>query len=215
MQTHFSILEADAAIRCFFEQGYAVIKGLFSPSEIADAKAATDRLKKRALELGATHRHGNVIFWVHPDPKLGVNVQGMQWPGLLEPALASIRNDPRMLRILEPALGKNIRQIINQIHWKTPGSTFAIGFHRDRENRHPADAFRFLERTYIQTGLAIDPMTPENGPLLVIPGSHQSRSPVKQSNASNFGSGSAKRDRINALATRNRTWCPCSWSPAT
>lgn len=200
-QVHTFTLDQHAdAMHYFFEFGYAVIKQLFTPAEIAAAHAATDRLKKRAGDVGASSRHGNAVFWVNPDANLGINVQGMQWPSYFEPALDAMRIDDRMGQILRPVLGENIRQIINQIHWKTPGSTFAVNFHRDRENRRPVDAFRFLERTYIQTGIAIDPMTSENSPLLVIPHSHRKTDSLRPANrTTNFAAGNAKRDDLHAF----------------
>ncbi len=199
MTASFTLDQADAAARYFHEQGYALFKGVFSPDEIAAAKAATDRVKQRGYDVGKSFRQGNLCYWLHDDKNVGTNVIGMQWPSYLEPALESMRIDPRMLQILRPLIGENARQIINQLHWKTPGSTFSVNYHRDRENRRPAEAFRNLAASYIQTGTCIDPMTEENGPLLVIPGSHIDPIPFQRDVPANFGSGDVSDDILRTV----------------
>ena len=138
-------LDCPAAIAdSFRQQGYAVVRQVFDVDEMAKLKQATDRAKARGLEVGRSFRHGNQGYWIDNDPRVGVHVLGMQWPSYDEPDLDALRRDPRMLTILEPLIGRNIRQIVNQLHWKTPGSSFAVSFHRDRINRKPPEAYRAL-----------------------------------------------------------------------
>ncbi|HYF48756.1 MAG TPA: phytanoyl-CoA dioxygenase family protein [Planctomycetota bacterium] len=170
----------------FWEKGYAVARGVFSRDEMREIKAATDRIKALGMKHGANHRQGNLCFWVEQDPNIGTNVRGMQWGSYLEPVLEQMRRDPRMLEILKPLIGDNLRQIINQLHWKTPGSRTAIDFHADRRNRRPAEDFRDLENSYVQTALSVDPMTPENGALMVVPGSHRKAFKKDVLNGGNF-----------------------------
>jgi hypothetical protein len=157
----------------FWEKGYAVARGVFSPTEMKEMKAATDRVKQAGMGHGTQFRQGNLVFWVNDDPSIGTNVRGMQWGSYLEPLLEQVRRDPRMLALVEPLIGNNLRQIINQLHWKTPGSKTAIEFHADRRNRQPAAAFRDVANSYVQTAIAVDPMTENNGALMVVPGSHR------------------------------------------
>lgn len=195
--TTFTIEQAAAAAAYYWDQGYAVFKQVWTPAEIAEAHAATDRVKARGLAHGQGYRHGNQVYWHVQDPHIGPNIIGMQWPSYDEPLLEAMRRDPRMLRILEPLIGRNARQIINQLHWKTPGCQFLVNFHRDRENRKPDEAFRDLATSYIQTGTAIDPMTPENGALLVIPNSHRRpATQLKRAGQSNFGGGDWNLDML-------------------
>jgi ectoine hydroxylase-related dioxygenase (phytanoyl-CoA dioxygenase family) len=91
----------------------------------------------------------------------------------LPPAGAQPRSArPRFARILEPLIGPDLKQIINQIHWKGRGKIGDFAWHQDCRSRRPAWAFRNLAGAYVQTGLAIDPHTPEAGGMRFIPGSH-------------------------------------------
>lgn len=183
----FTLGQAEEAAAYFHEHGYVVFRKVWSSTEIERAHQETDALKQRAREIGTPFRHGNLFGWLTEDPNIGLNVIGMQWPGHWSARLESMRRDPRMLQILQPLLGTDIRQIIHQLHWKTPGATFAVNFHRDRRSRTPAHAFRELASSYVQTGIAIDPMTPENGALLVVPGSHRKEpSDIEDSGSTSF-----------------------------
>ena len=189
----FTLDESDAIAGCFHEHGYAVVKNVFNAVEVAALKCAADRAKQRGLKVGRAFRHGNLGYWIKDDPRIGTNVIGMQWPSYDEAILESSRRDPRMLTLLEPLIGRNIRQIVNQLHWKTPGSTFAVSFHRDRINRRPAEAFRALATSYVQTASVIDPMTAENGALLLVPGSHLRKPRSKHPGTGNFVAGNVSR----------------------
>ena len=78
-----------------------------------------------------------------------------------------------MLEILAPLLGRNVKQIINQMHWKPPGATAVeFGYHQDIRFRRPREAYRRPLEAYVQTGIAIDPHGRDNGAMTVFPGSH-------------------------------------------
>jgi ectoine hydroxylase-related dioxygenase (phytanoyl-CoA dioxygenase family) len=157
----------------YARDGYAVVRGLFSPAEIAGIAAAFDRVQARGLARGRSWRHGNLLYRLGDDPQLGCILRMVQWPVWEEPALDAVRLDPRFATLLAPLIGSDLKQIINQMHWKPPGAVKAdFAYHQDSRFRRPASAFRNLATSYIQTGLAIDPHTKQSGAMRVIPGSH-------------------------------------------
>ena len=156
------------------EQGFAVVRGVFGPGEVALLAAAFDRVYGRGLCHPASFRHQNVFFRLAHDPKAGRIVRMVQWPSYFDEVLARYRTDQRILEILAPLLGKNLKQIINQMHWKPPGaSAVEFGYHQDIRFRRPRDAYRDPAISYVQTGIAIDPHRRENGAMTMIPGSHR------------------------------------------
>src|SRR3546814_18564703 len=96
----------------------------------------------------------------------------VQWPSYHQPLLNSMRLDRRIARLLEPLIGRDLKQIINQVHWKAPGSLGDFAWHQDSRFRRPAHAFRNLGTAYVQTGLALDRHDPQSSCLRFIPGSH-------------------------------------------
>lgn len=197
----------------FHEYGYAIARGVFTATEVAQLKLATDRCKQHGLKIGRSFRQGNLGYWIDDDANIGTNVIGMQWPSYREPDLEAHRRDPRMLELLEPIIGSNVRQIVNQLHWKTPGSSFAVSFHRDRINRRPAEAFRDLASSYIQTATVIDPMTAENGALLVVPGSHQQQAKSRHPGTGNFVAGEVSRGYLKDEGYSNEDLLPLYAEP--
>lgn len=160
-------------IEQFRSHGYAVIRGLFGRGEIARIAAATDQLYAEGLAHGRSFRHGNLFYDVAPGTDGKPRVRMAQWPSYHQPVLNALRLDPRIARMLEPLIGATLKQIINQVHWKAPGSISDFAWHQDSRSRRPGWAYRNLASSYVQTGLAIDPHRPESGCMRFIPGSHR------------------------------------------
>ncbi|MEK9971257.1 MAG: phytanoyl-CoA dioxygenase family protein [Ferrovibrio sp.] len=160
--------------RCYARDGYAVIRGLFSADEVAGIADRFDRLQAAGLAAGRSFRHGNLLFRLGDDPHLGRILRMVQWPSWRDAHLDRVRLDLRFAAVLKPLIGGDLKQIINQMHWKPPGAArVEFAYHQDSRFRRPASAFRDLANAYVQTGLAIDPHTRASGAMRVIPGSHR------------------------------------------
>jgi len=161
-------------VQHFHQYGYAVVRGVFRPHEVEELAQAFDRLYAAGMRHGASYRDHNVFFRLAQDAALGSIVRMVQWPSYIDAVFARNRIDVRLQRILEPLLGRNLKQIINQLHWKPPGATSVeFGYHQDIRSRRPRSAYREPARSYVQTGIAIDPHRPDNGAMTMLPGSHR------------------------------------------
>lgn len=156
----------------YWSDGYAVIRGLFSADEIGEIALAADQVHAEGVEHGRSFRHGNLFYNVATGDDGDPLVRMVQWPSYHQSVLNRVRLDRRVARLLEPVLGRDLKQIINQVHWKVPGSLSDFAWHQDSRSRRPASAYRNLATSYVQTGLAIDPHTPESGCMRFIPRSH-------------------------------------------
>lgn len=154
------------------EKGYAIVRGLFARDEIAAIAAATDQIYLEGEAHGRSFRHGNLFYKLTPDADGQQLVRMIQWPSYHQPVLNAVRLDRRFAEVLAPLIGGDLKQIINQVHWKAPGSRGDFAWHQDSRFRKPDGAYRNLAASYVQTGLAIDPHTPESGAMRFIPGSH-------------------------------------------
>lgn len=159
-------------VAAYREQGYAIVRGVFSLAEVETIAAAIDRVHAEGVAHGRSFRHGNLFYNVAPGADGPPLVRMVQWPSYHNRMLDAVRLDPRYLEILEPLIGPDLKQIINQLHWKAPGSLGDFAWHQDSRFRKPDAAYRNLGTSYIQTGLAIDPHTPESGAMRFIPRSH-------------------------------------------
>jgi ectoine hydroxylase-related dioxygenase (phytanoyl-CoA dioxygenase family) len=164
----------DTALAHYREHGYAVLRGLFAPQEVAAIAAAFDRHWVTGMAHRASFRHGNLLYRRGQDAALGEIVRLVQWPAYVDPVLEGVRRDPRWLGLLAPLIGPEVKQIINQLHWKPPGAVGAeFAFHQDVRFRRPRSAYRDLAASYVQTGLAVDPHRAGNGAMRVYTGSHR------------------------------------------
>jgi ectoine hydroxylase-related dioxygenase (phytanoyl-CoA dioxygenase family) len=163
-----------AFVQDYRQQGFAVVRGVFTGSEVVELADAFDRVQERGLAYPASYRDGNVLFRQARDVRLGRLLRLVQWPSYFEATLDRFRKDPRMLAILAPLIGEDVKQIINQMHWKTPGAASTeFGFHQDIRFRRPREAYRNTLWSYVQTGIAIDRHGQTNGGMTFLPGSHR------------------------------------------
>lgn len=170
-----SIVEPELAdpLTAYARDGYAIVRGFFAPDEMRAIGAAMDEIYAEGVAHGRSFRHGNLFYKVAAGTDGTPAVQMVQWPSYHNAVLNAARLDPRFVRLLSPLLGGDLKQIINQLHWKTPGAPGDFAWHQDSRFRRPEAAYRNLGSSYIQTGLAIDPHTPESGAMRFIPGSHR------------------------------------------
>lgn len=151
--------------------GYAVVRSFFTRDEIGAIGDEIDQVHAEGIAHGRSFRHGN-LFYKIAQRENGPVVQMVQWPAYHRPALDAVRLDRRFAALLEPLIGRDIKQIINQIHWKAPGAAGDFAWHQDSRFRLPAECYRNLATSYVQTGLAIDPHRPESGGMSFVPRSH-------------------------------------------
>lgn len=154
------------------DKGYAIVRGVFSSDEIARIGAAMDQIYAEGVAHGRSFRHGNLFYNVVSGENGQPHVPMAQWPSYHQRVLDETRTDPRFAEILKPLIGGDLKQIINQLHWKLPHSRGDFAWHQDSRFRRPAEAYRNLGTSYVQTGLAIDPHNPHTGGMRFIPGSH-------------------------------------------
>ena len=153
--------------------GYAVARGLFSADEVAAIAEASEAVRAEGLAHGRSFRHGNLFYNVAQDERGEPLVRMAQWFAYHNPALDAVRLDRRYARLLAPLLGGDLKQIINQLHWKARGASADFAWHQDSRFRKPPHAYRNLGASYVQTGLAIDPHGPASGGMRFVPGSHR------------------------------------------
>jgi ectoine hydroxylase-related dioxygenase (phytanoyl-CoA dioxygenase family) len=151
----------------YHRNGYAIVRGLFTLPEISALSDAIDNIYEEALSLGRSFRYGNLHYRLDGD-----EVRMVQWPSYHNIVLDRVRTNPRIAQLLAPLVGSDVKQIINQLHWKKPGGKGDFAFHQDSRFRKPAWAYRNLGTSYVQTGIAVDPHTQVSGAMRIMPKSH-------------------------------------------
>lgn len=155
-----------AEINAYHENGYLGVEGVFSDTEIRDLQRVTDEF----VELSRGVNEHTDVFDLEP----GHTADAPRLRRLKNPIdhhevyNGAIRH-PDVLDIVEQLIGKGVHTNGNKLNMKSAGFGSPVEWHQD---------WAFYPHTnddLLAVGVALDDMRIENGPLLVIPGSHRDR----------------------------------------
>lgn len=156
------------------DDGFAVVRGFLPPGELPELRAAFERLVETARALPGTADVEGARFVVTQDP---FRLHRVVWCGGAEPSLARYGADPRFLALAADALGSQaLVQLVQQAHFKLPGDGVEFAWHQDASNRrYGSELWTDVDGrgSYLQMTLAVDPMSPDNGGLRMLPGTHR------------------------------------------
>lgn len=158
----------------FESEGYAIVRASVEAAFIERAFFEADRLHRR-WEAGADIEPCQGVRWLtHQDDSGQMRLRGIQWVSRLSTVFDEFRTLPALHRLLVPRLGDEIVSVVETLFFKPPGEVQSgIALHRDAEFRRPATRYRDLANSYVQVGIALDPHGPENGGMVIVPGSHR------------------------------------------
>jgi len=167
-------------IETFHRDGFVRINQVFTPEEMGEIDAAFERLYQVAEQAARLPRNGAGIVDNGSRFTFGADnnfVRHIAFCGNVEPMLLKFGRDPSLLAIAAALLGSDeMDHLINQAHYKRPGSAVTFDWHQDSSHRG-VQGGNFVDLngrgSYVQIALAVDDATPENGPLQFIPGSNR------------------------------------------
>ncbi len=161
-----------ATIDQYARDGAIVVPDVLSGEEVARLRAVTDAMVGRARGL-ATH---DAIFDLEDShTPARPRVRRIKTPHLHDPAYAALVRHPGIVAVLTSLWGPHVRFDTAKLNLKSAGFGAAVEWHQD---------WAFYPHTnddLCAVGVMMDDMAEENGPLLVIPGSH--RGPVHDHHA--------------------------------
>ena len=160
------------------QQGFAVLPGLFS----------TERVARLVSELAATRLQMNGSVLHSRGQVYGIRNLVDVWPTAL-----AVAQEPRLRTAIGSVLPQGFGLVRSIFFDKPPGRSWTLPWHRDLtiavrdaeaaigEFRGPTvkagvphvEAPAWLLRRMLTARVALDDVVDENGPLLVIPGSHR------------------------------------------
>ena len=197
-----------------YAHGYAIIRGFLDPDTIACASREVDRLYAEGLKHRTTYRDRNLLFEVLDDPQARRRVViPAHWTAWISPYLEQLRRHPRFFELLEPFLGRDIKQVTHQIHWKPPGGKYTFyRYHQDARFRN-AEAVRNLLTGTVTTGLALDRQTAANGALQVLPRSHLNGYLGLSDDGGNLMTGATPDEQLRRVGLDPKTLVTCEMEP--
>lgn len=156
-----------AAIEEYREVGAIVVPDVLGAVEISELRHATDGLI--AAARGLTD-HTDIYDLEDSHTPDVPRVRRIKAPHLHHPAFARVVRHPGILAVLTDLWGPDIRFDTAKLNMKSAGFGAAVEWHQD---------WAFYPHTnddLAAVGVMMDDMALENGPLMIVPGSH--RGPV-------------------------------------
>ena len=159
-------------IEAYNEAGAIVVPDVLSGEEVARLRRVTDEFVERARGVSA---HDDVYDLEDTHTPEAPRVRRIKAPHLHHGAFAALVRHPGVVAALRDLWGPDIRFDTAKLNMKSAGFGAAVEWHQD---------WAFYPHTnddLAAVGVMMDDMEQENGPLLVVPGSH--RGPVHDHHA--------------------------------
>lgn len=153
-----------AQIAEYNEIGAIVVPDVLSPAEIAHLRAVTDGFVERAKGLTA---HNDIYDLEDSHSPDNPRVRRIKAAHLHDPAYGNLARHPKILAVLQDLWGPDIRFDTAKLNMKCAGFGAPVEWHQD---------WAFYPHTnddLAAVGVMFDDMEMENGPLMIVPGSHR------------------------------------------
>jgi ectoine hydroxylase-related dioxygenase (phytanoyl-CoA dioxygenase family) len=152
--------------------GAIVVPDVLSAETVARLRAVTDEFVERARNVAA---HDDVYDLEDSHSRAQPRVRRIKAPHLHHPAFADLVRHPGIVAVLKDLWDENVRFDTAKLNLKSAGFGAAVEWHQD---------WAFYPHTnddLAAVGVMMDDMALENGPLMIVPGSH--RGPVHDHHA--------------------------------
>ena len=151
-------------IEAYNRDGYLAVENVLTDAELSELRQVTDEF----VEQSRTVTSHNEIFDLEPGHSAASpSLRRIKHPITKHEVYAQYVCHDRILDIVECLVGPNLRYHNNKLNMKNPSDGSAVEWHQD---------WAFYPHTndsILEVGVVLDDMTEENGPLMVIPGSHK------------------------------------------
>ncbi len=167
-----------AEIEQYRELGYLVVPDVFDAQLLAEIRRTVDAI---VADAGKVTTHTDVYDLEESHTPEAPRVRRIKAPHKHFPFFAELTRNPRITGILAQLLGPDIRLHGAKLNMKSAGYGAAVEWHQD---------WAFYPHTnddLLATGLYLDDCGMENGPLLVVPGTH--KGPVHDHHADGYFAG--------------------------
>ncbi len=150
----------------YAENGYLMVPGALSAAEVAELRGTVEEIVAGAAKVTA---HTDLYDLEDGHTPQRPKVRRLKSPHKHFDFFNQLVRNPRITAILAALLGPNIRLHGAKLNMKSAGYGAPVEWHQD---------WAFYPHTnddVLATGILLDDCSVENGPMLMIPGSHRGR----------------------------------------
>ena len=153
----------DEEVARYRRDGYIVVPDVVSAQDIADLRKVTDEF----VEMSRSTLVHTDVFDLEPGHTAArPRLRRIKTPNLQHPVYARMVRHPKIVAVLQRLWGPNIRFDLSKLNLKAAGFGSSLEWHQD---------WAFYPHTnddLAAVGIMIDDFKPDNGSMMVIPGSH-------------------------------------------
>jgi ectoine hydroxylase-related dioxygenase (phytanoyl-CoA dioxygenase family) len=155
----------DEQVASYHEKGYLVVPNALSESEVEELRSVTEEMQQKANGLTSS----NNVYDIDEERSTPERawLRRIKAPNRHHPFYEHLTLHEGILNILSRVLGPNIRLYGTKLNMKDAGAGEAVEWHQD---------WAFFPHTnddILNVGIPIDDIDEDNGPLIVVPGSHK------------------------------------------
>ena len=155
---------SDRDVEFYRETGYLVVQDVLSPDEVGRLRRTTGEMIERARGLTA-HTE---VYDLEPDHRPDrPRVRRIKMPHAHHPEYRRLVDHPNIVAVLQRLIGHAIRFDTAKLNMKDAGGGAAVEWHQD---------WAFYPHTnddLCAVGIMMDDCELENGPLMILPGTHK------------------------------------------
>ena len=151
-------------VRSYREKGFLVLEGRVPVATIDAIRAEIARFRDEARTMTESNDRLDLEDSHTPDDP---RVRRIKLPHTISPVVAELMRSDDILAPVRDLIGPDVRLHTTKLNMKSAGYGAAIEWHQD---------FAFYPHTnddVLAVGVLIDDMGSENGPLMVVPGTHR------------------------------------------
>ena len=154
-----------AQLEKYENDGYVVVEDVLESSTLKRLRDVTDEVVASAAEL-TTHSEALDLEESHTPEN--PRVRRIKRPHLVHDFYLKLARHPNILSALTPILGYDIRlHGGGKVNMKSAGYGAAVEWHQDWA------FYPHTNQDVLAVGILLDDMTSENGPVLMVPGTHK------------------------------------------
>ena len=154
---------SDQDVARYRREGFIVVPDVLSARDIAELQSVTEEFVEASRK---TTQHTDVFDLEPGHTAQTPRLRRIKTPNQHHPTYARMVRHPKIVAVLQRLWGPNIRFDISKLNLKAAGFGSPVEWHQD---------WAFYPHTnddLAAVGIMIDDFTPDNGSMLVIPGSH-------------------------------------------
>jgi len=153
----------DQEVAQYHREGFIVVPDVISEEDLAELRKVTEEFVEASRQ---TLEHTDVFDLEPGHSASQPRLRRIKTPHLQHPVYARMVKHPKIVAVLQRLWGPNIRFDLSKLNLKAAGFGSSLEWHQD---------WAFYPHTnedLAAVGIMIDDFKPDNGSMLVIPGSH-------------------------------------------